>query len=86
MNPLVDDTSPEARAVQTRLLRAMTPGQRVAMAMRIRTGAEAMAEARLRATYPDDDDHRIRVRLAALRYGDALVRKVYGWDPATEGR
>jgi hypothetical protein len=86
LDPLSDDTSAEAHAVQVELLRAMSPGQRLSLAMRLRRGAERMAEARLRATWPEDDDRRIRLRLAALRLGDALVKQVYGWDPAVEGR
>jgi hypothetical protein len=45
-----------------------------------------MAEARLRATYPDDEARRLRLRLAALRLGDDLMKRVYGWDPEVEGR
>ncbi|MCB9664425.1 MAG: hypothetical protein H6732_09940 [Alphaproteobacteria bacterium] len=86
MRPFSDDTDPAAHAVQLALLRGMTAGQRLALTGRIRAGAEAMAEARLRATYPDDDDRRIRLRLAALRYGDELMRRVFDWDPETEGR
>ncbi len=83
MRPL--DTTPEAHELQLRLLRAMTPAQRLALTARIRRGAESMAEARLRAQYPNDD-RRICLRLAALRLGDELVRTVYGWDPELEGR
>jgi len=42
--------------------------------------------ARLRGQYPADDARRLRLRLAALRYGDALVKRVFGWDPEVEGR
>lgn len=86
MRPFSEDTSPAAHAVQVDLLRRLSPGQRMAMTGRIRAGAEAMAEARLRATYPQDDDRRIRLRLAALRYGDDLMRRVFDWDPEIEGR
>lgn len=86
MKPFSDDTHPAAHAVQLALLRSLSPGQRMAMTSRIRAGAEAMAEARLRATYPDDDDRRIRLRLAALRYGDDLMRRIFDWDPEVEGR
>lgn len=86
MKPFSDDTHPDAHAVQVALLRRLSPGQRMAMTGRIRAGAESMAEARLRATYPNDDARRIRLRLAALRYGDDLVRRVFGWDPEVEGR
>lgn len=86
MKPFSDDTDPAAHAVQLALLRRMTPGQRLALVGRIRAGAEMMAEARLRATYPGDDDRRIRLRLATLRHGDALMKRVFGWDPEVEGR
>jgi hypothetical protein len=86
MRPFSEDTAPAAHAIQLALLRRLSPGQRMAMTARIRVGAETMAEARLRATYPDDDDRRIRLRIAALRYGDDLMRRVFGWDPEIEGR
>lgn len=86
MRPFSEDTDPAAHAVHIALLRRLSPGQRMALTARIRAGAETMAEARLRATYPDDDDRRIRLRLAALRYGDELMRRVFGWDPEIEGR
>lgn len=86
MRPFSEDTDPAAHAVQVALLRRWSPGQRMALAGRIRAGSAAMAEARLRATYPGDDDRRIRLRLAALRHGDELVRRVFGWDPEIEGR
>ncbi len=45
-----------------------------------------MATARLRAQYPNDDERRLKLRLAALRYGDVLVKAAFGWDPEVEGR
>ena len=86
MQPFSDDTDAAAHEVQIALLRALTPGERIAMIARIRAGADAMAMARLRSTYADDDDRRIQLRLAALRYGDDLMKTVFGWDPAVEGR
>ena len=81
-----DDTDPAARELQLALLRAMTPGQRMALTMRIRAAADAMAMARLEAQYPGDSPRRQRLRLAALRYGDDLMKEAFGWDPEVEGR
>ena len=80
------DTSPEAFAVQMALLRRRTPVERMQMTQRIRHGAESMARARLERQYPDDTPRQRQLRLAALRYGDELVKRVFGWDPAVEGR
>ncbi len=81
-----DDTSPAAHAVQLELIRALSPGQRLSLCLRLRQTAEAMATARLRAQYPNDDERRLKLRLAALRYGDVLVKAAFGWDPEVEGR
>lgn len=86
MRPHSDDTSPAAHAVQLELLRALSPGQRLSLCQRLRQTTEAMAMARLRTQYPNDDDRRLRLRLAALRHGDALVKAAFGWDPELEGR
>jgi len=86
VRPFSADTHPEAHAVQVELLRARTPAERVAMAMRLRRGSDAMARARLRRDYPDDDPREHRLRLASLRYDDELLIEAYGWDPTLEGR
>lgn len=86
MNSRPQDTSKEAQNVQFELLRRMSPGQRIALVKRVRKGTSDMALARLRAQYPNDSARRHQLRLAALRYGDELVRRVFGWDPEVEGR
>lgn len=86
MKPPSTDTSEDAHKVQIALLRAMTPAKRVALIGRIRAGVHAMANARLKATYPNDDARTQQLRLAALRLDDETMIRVIGWDPAHEGR
>ena len=86
MRPFSDHTHPRAPAVQVELLRRRTPAERVALAKRIRAGADAMATSRLRARYPADDERTRKLRLASLKYDAALLIAAYGWDPDKEGR
>lgn len=86
MHAFSSDTSPEAHEVYVRLLRKKTLGERVRMVARLNDAADTMALARLRRDYPDDTARQRRLRLQALKYGDELMKRVFGWDPSVEGR
>jgi hypothetical protein len=80
------DTSPEAFEVQLRLVRAITPEQKLRQVGELFEAARQIALAGLRERYPNDTPDTQRLRLAALLLGDSLVTKVYGWEPEKEGR
>lgn len=86
MRPFSSDTDPAAHEVYVRLLRSKTVPERIRMTARIAAAADRMALARLRRQYPDDTPRQQRLRLQALKYGDELMRRVFGWDPEVEGR
>jgi hypothetical protein len=86
MQAFSSDTTPEAHEVYVRLMRRKTLAQRLEMVERLNTAADTMALARLRRDYPDDTPRQRRLRLQALKYGDALMKRVFDWDPEVEGR
>jgi hypothetical protein len=47
--------------------------------------AESLAIEGIRHRHPRASEREIRLRLAALRYGEDTMRRVFGWDPSVEG-
>ena len=86
MRFLSEDTCEEAHAIHIALLRNKSPGERMMIAHRIRQSAEAMAMSRLVRQYPNDPPRTLQLGIAALRYGDEVVKRVFVWDPELEGR
>lgn len=41
--------------------------------------------AQIRKTYPDADEHELKLRLAARWIEPELMKKAFGWDPEKEG-
>ena len=74
------DTSARADAVQFELLRAMTPAQRAEIFTALTLAVQDLAMAGLRKRYPAATDDELRLRLAARRLGDDVVRRVWGWS------
>ena len=72
------DTSKEAWAIVEAGLRAMTPAQRVGRAVSLTILAHSFALAQIRRKYPNEDERRHRMRLAA-RYLDAATMKALGF-------
>ena len=75
------DTSARADEVQFELLRAMTPQQRAEIFTALTLAVQDLAMAGLRLQYPNATDDELRLRLAARRLGDDVVRRVWGWSP-----
>ena len=65
------------------LLRAKTPGERIAMAFELSEFAVQMMESGVRARHPGASEREIFLRAAALRISRDLMIRVYGWDPET---
>ncbi len=75
------DTSEHADEVQFELLRAMTPQQRAEIFTALTLAVQDLAMAGLRLQYPNATDDELRLRLAARRLGNDLVRRIWGWAP-----
>jgi hypothetical protein len=75
------DTSPEAYQVQLKLLRKITPGQKLSRVFQMSRTALDLSAAGVRRLYPNVDDHEVLMRSAARRYDRTTMIRVYGWDP-----
>ena len=75
------DTTAAADAVQFELLRAMTPMQRAEIFTGLTLAVQELAMAGLRLQFPSASDDELRLRLAARRLGNDLVRRIWGWSP-----
>ena len=78
MTALFSDTSPEAEAVLIRLLRQAPPWRKLEMVDQLNQSVKLLALAGLRQRFPQEDDERIRRRLADLLLGEEMALKVYG--------
>ena len=75
------DTSERADEVQFEILRRMTVQQRAELFTQMTLAVQELAMAGLRRQYPNATDDELRLRLAARRLGNDVVRKVWGWVP-----
>lgn len=67
------------------LLRQKTPGQRVSATLGLTDLTFKMAEAGVRALYPDASCRDVFLRAAARRLSRELMLRCYGWDPESDG-
>ena len=74
----MNDTSHEAEAVQMRLLRAMPPERRLAMAVRWSTSLREMIRAKLRQENPEATEAHVHRLLADRWLGAELAARIYG--------
>jgi hypothetical protein len=65
MTPL--DTAPKAAAIQTEVLRRLTPVRRLSLAIEMSEFARGLTLARLKTQFPQVPDRELRLRLA-LQY------------------
>ncbi|OHB63009.1 MAG: hypothetical protein A2Y77_10670 [Planctomycetes bacterium RBG_13_62_9] len=72
----LDDTTPEALAVELRILRRIGPAGRLAMAFELSDNLRALVEAGVRHRHPDWDDRRVERDVMRLMIGDALFQEV----------
>ncbi len=75
---MLSDTSPEAERVYYRALAALSPAERVAIAMDLTTAADQMLRAAVRRRFPDADDDQLTYELLRARYGRSLANRVCG--------
>lgn len=72
------DTTPAARAVQTRLYRAAGGEKRLLMALRMSEDIRRIAEAGVRFHNPSATDAEVRMELARMYLGKELFQRVFG--------
>jgi len=73
------DTSETAWSLVEEGLRRMTPGERVGRAVSLTILAHSFALAQIRQRYPDEDERRHRLRLAARYIDAATMKAAFGW-------
>jgi len=79
------DTSEAAFAKLVELQRRMTPGEKLALMFRATAMMMRMAEAGVRAQYPEADEREVFLRATARRLDRETMIKAYGWDPKADG-
>ena len=78
VNPLEQDTPPGQLAEYYRLLRQLTPAQRLRAMGAASRRMRMMAEAGIRLRQPDASEDLIRTELIRLLYGPEAVRRLEG--------
>jgi hypothetical protein len=78
MNALFSDTHPAAEAVLIRLLRNAPPWRKLEMVDQLNQSVKLLALTGLRQRFPQDDEKRLRRRLADLLLGEELAIRAYG--------
>ncbi len=73
------DTTEEAWKHVEDGLRRMTPAERVGRAVSLTIFAHGVALAQLRRSHPEEDERRLRLRLAARITDPALMKAAFGW-------
>ncbi len=64
----------------------MSPAEKAARVVALTRAANTLALAGLRVRHPEASDGELLLRLAAIRLGPDLVRRVYGWSaPGPDG-
>ena len=78
---MLDDTTPEALAVQFRILRRMGPVGRAEMMFDLCDSLRQLVAAGVRHRHPHWDDRAVEREVIRLMIGDDLFRKAYGEVP-----
>ncbi len=79
MNPgLFNDTSPEARAVQSRVLRSLGIAGRMVMTFELSDNMRSTLAAGVRHRYPLWDEKAVEREVLRLMIGDDLFREAFG--------
>jgi hypothetical protein len=71
------DTSLEAHARQVAVYQAMSPDQRVSLAVAMSEDVDTIAAEGVRARHPSYDDNQVRWAVFRLRLGDEVFRQVW---------
>jgi hypothetical protein len=84
MTTLFPDTRPEAEAVLIRLLREAPSWRKLEMVDQLNQSVKLLALIGLRQRYPNENEVKLRRRLADLLLGEELANKSYGAPPDEE--
>lgn len=79
------DTHPEIERILFEGLRKMTPAQKLEAVRKMGEFVQDLQMADIRSRHPDADEHEVRMRLASRWLPADIMRKVYNWDPDTQG-
>ena len=80
------DTSPEVEERVLARWRSMSPAEKLVEIDDLHRSVEGVARMGIRMRHPEADERELVMRLAALKYGRALVLEAFGWDPDARGR
>lgn len=80
------DTSREAEEALFERYRALDFAQRLALGDSVSEALDDFALQGILRRHPDASTREARLRLAALKYDDDLLRQAFDWDPAERGR
>ena len=78
----LDDTTADALAVQTQVLRRIGMNGRAAMTFELSDNLRSLVEAGVRHRHPHWDDQTIEREVIRLMIGDDLFREAYGKESA----
>jgi hypothetical protein len=78
----VNDTRPEAAAVQLELLRKAGPEKRVALALRLSSAVIRASRRAIAERHPERDEQGVLLRWAELHYGQDLADRVRAYIAA----
>ena len=85
MKPLSPDTTPKAQAIHYKLMRRLSPEQRLIMAFALTDATRQLILADLQHRFPHADEDEIRRRFIARVLPRDDVIRAYGFDPKAEG-
>ena len=75
------DTAPQAMEIWLRLLRGMSPADKIASVFALIDFARQMAATGVRSRYPAADEREVFLRVAALYLTRDEMIAAYHWDP-----
>ena len=76
-----DDTTPEAERLYFDYLRTLRPEQRAQRMWEANEWMRSRAMVGLRERFPAAGELELDLRYAGMKYGNDVVRKIWGWDP-----
>jgi hypothetical protein len=84
--PIPMDTDPDTWRRLVENMRILSPGQKAARVGELSAAVRTAARVGIRLRHPEATPEQERMYLAALLFGDDLVRRAFGWDPVLRGR
>ena len=79
------DTNPDIEEMVLARWRSMLPEEKLLEIDELHRSVDAVARMGIRMRHPEADERELVMRVAALKYGRALVLEAFGWDPDADG-